>query len=144
MSSCASDPEPDDTGIQIPSRYEFTKILSGAPWNAGQQAIGMAVGSDETVYIADGSTLWQVKNGTVSIYLGPSHGTFDFRDVDIDNNGVIYIYDYYATGGRILTSSSEGTFSEHRNISNLIDPRHIGVIDANTIAITSREGLSIV
>jgi len=107
----------------------------------------MAVGLDETVYLANGDTLWQVKNGVPSVYLGPSHGSFDFTDVDIDSNGLLYIFDNSFTGGRILTSSSEGTFSVHRDssvIGYLTFPHFMGVVDGNQIALTSREGLSIV
>jgi len=130
-----------------PTRYEFTEILTGGPWNFGQEAAGMAVGLDETVYLANGDTLWQVKNGVPSVYLGPSQGSFDFTDVDIDSNGLLYIFDNSYTGGRILTSSSEGTYSVHRDssvVGYLTYPHFMGVVDGNQIALTSREGLSIV
>jgi hypothetical protein len=125
-------------------RYEFTRILTGGPWSFGQEAAGMAVGLDETVYLANGATLLQVKNGVPSVYLGPAHGTFDFSDVDIDANGLLYAFDKFGTNGRILTSSAEGTFSVHRNVGYLPVPHFMGVVDANKIALTSRDGLSIV
>jgi hypothetical protein len=147
LSTEASPDTSPDTSTGTTAQYNFTQILSGGPWTFGQEAAGMAVGLDETVYLANGDTLWQVKNGVPSIFLGPAHGTFKFTDVDIDSNGVLYIFDDAILGGRILTSSSEGTYSVHRDASvvgYLTFPHFMGVVDSNEIALTSREGLSVV
>lgn len=129
---------------KIPIRYEFTEILTGGPWSFGQEAAGMAVGLDETIYLANGDTLWQVKDGVPSVYLGPSHGIFNFTDVDIDSNGLLYIFDDEIVGGQILTSTQEGTYSVYRNVSDLTFPHFMAVVKSNLIALTSRQGLSIV
>ena len=124
-----------------PSRYEFTTILSNAPWEFGQEAAGMAAGLDDTVYIANGDTLWQVKKGVVSVYLGPEHGDFEFSDVDIDSSGVIYVVNH---GLQILSSNAEGTYSIHRDNLDLMFPYHFGIKNSSEIAMISREGLNLV
>lgn len=140
----ACNPAQEQEKPNIPIRYEFTEILTGGPWSFGQEAAGMAVGFDETIYLANGDTLWQVKDGVPSVYLGPSHGAFNFTDVDIDSNGLLYVFDRDITGGQILTSDLEGTYSIHRDVGYLTFPHFMGVVNSNQIALTSREGLSIV
>jgi len=124
--------------------YTLTRLVSDGPWQFGQQAAGMTVDADDNVYLANGDTLWVYDGSTTSIYLGPSDGAYNFEDVDIDADGLLYIFDGATVGGDILTSTVANTSTVLRTFNGVTFPSFMAVVDASQIVVTGRDGLHLI
>lgn len=124
------------------TEYTLTQVISGGPWQFGQQASGMAVNGQDQVFLANGDTLWMIDGETISIYLGPDDGDFNFYDIDFDEAGLMYLLDGFQ--GDILTSSEAGSVDIYRQAGadRLTFSNFMGVADPSQVLITHRDGLS--
>lgn len=121
-----------DPPVQL---FEMVRVVEGGPWEILQDTGGIAVDPGERVFIADGITVYMVEDGVVSTWLEAADGIEAPMDVDVDEDGLLYVLD--TSGLRVITSSAAHELAVLVDVPQLSTPINLGVVDPGVVAIRS-------
>jgi len=133
----------EDTGTPVDppvAQFELERIVSGGPWEIVQDAGAIAVDHAERVFIADGIAVYMIDDGVVTTWLDAMDGVIAPIDVDVDEQGVLYVLD--AVARKVLVSTITHDTGELRDLQPMAGPTHFGVVTSEWIGVRgSFEGL---
>jgi len=121
-----------DPPVQL---FEMVRVVEGAPWEIIQDTGGIAVDPNERVFIADGITVYMVEDGIVTPWLEAADGISSPMDVDVDENGLLYVIDMFDR--RVVQSSAAHELEVLVDVPQLSTPINLGVLAPGQVAIRS-------
>jgi hypothetical protein len=119
-------------------------VTTGAPWQVGQSAAGMAVDSKGRVHLADKDNVYVVDGPTVRVELTAAEaastsgaaGPFGFSDLDIAPDDGLYIL----LSGTVVRSRAAHQAEVWGDISMIERPHHLGVIASDLVGLFGGNG----
>jgi hypothetical protein len=128
---------------------KLERIVTGAPWEVGQQTTGIAVDHDGRVYVNDETAVYRVTGTKVEKFLTAAEIEADLTidaqvphldDLDITPDDQLYVM----ASGILVATSAPHTFQlllDMRVYTDFYEPSHLGVVTGGYAAVVKNDGL---
>ena len=147
VDGAASDGAADDASADAASGRTLAQVLTGATWSVGQSVAGMAVDSQNRVYLSDLSNVYVYVCGQLLIYMTAAEVAAivgspvmqGIQDMDIAPDGSLYIL----LSQGIVHSTAPHTGDLFQLTSSLTSPHRLGAITNGSVAVTDSDGMTV-
>ena len=113
----------------------LTRLVDDGPWLIGQWTTGIAVDREDRIYVNDRDTTYRITADNVEVYLVYDDLQTSTRDIDIDQDGTIYLLTYDG----IFTTDAPHTGTLHEALDNE-SYKFMGLVSPDVFVLTTTVG----